>query len=130
MSVSMPEIDPIKVHIASSDVPMAAAAPRRTRKALRTNTYTLTAAQATQRLLPRSATRLEAWVTSATEATPPVIYIAPNQADAASQAGGAAQVIGTETTPVPLNTTDEVWVSAATGYPVTVSVWAIYEVTE
>ena len=130
MSNSMPEIDPIQVHIASSDVPMAAAAPRRTRKALRTNTYTLTSAQPTQRLLPRSDARLEAWVTSATEATPPVIYIAPSQVDAAAQGGGAAQVIGADTTPVPLNTTDEVWVSAATGYPVTCSVWAIYEVAE
>ena len=124
------DIPPVHViaHIASSDVP--AVKPRRTRRALRTNTYTLTAAQPTQVLLPQADTRTEAWVTAATEASPPVIYISTSQAGAAAQGGGAAQIVGSDTTPVPINTTDQVWASAATGFPVTVSVWAIYEESE
>ena len=121
--------DPIRVHLASSDVPMAAA-PKRLRRALKTNTFTLTSGNPTAPVLPQSDNRLEAWITSATEATPPVIYMSATQAGAAAQGGGAAQIVGSDTTPVPVNTTDAVWISAATGFPVTVSVWAIYEVQE
>lgn len=121
------DYQPIHVHVASSDVQLGGGKPKRCRRALKTNTFTLTALQPTQCVLPQSDSRVEAYITSATEATPPVIYIAPSQAGANGQGGGAAQIIGSDTTPVPVNTTDQVWVSAATGFPVTVSVWAIYE---
>jgi len=124
MTVS--QMDSVPVHLASSDVELGTPGPRR-RRALKTNTYTLTAANQTQRVLPDADNRTEAWITSAVGATPPVVFIAPNQADAASQAGGAAQVSGTDTTPFPVNTTDPLWISAATGFPVTVSVVAIYD---
>lgn len=137
MSGTFDGMDPVPVHLAGVDPEAIAAAiggaaprsssPPRRRRALRTNTYTLTAANPTQLLLPQSDNRLEAWVTSATEASPPVIYIAPNQAGAQAAGGGSAQIVGSDTTPVPLNTTDQVWVSALTGYPVTVSIWAIYD---
>lgn len=120
-------ITPVPVHIASSAVP----APRkRRRRALRTNTYTLTAAQPVQPVLPQADSRIEAWITSAVGATPPVIFMSTSQAGAQAQGGGAAQINGTDTTPFPVNTTDQVWVSAATGFPVTVSVVAIYEEDE
>jgi hypothetical protein len=118
---------PVPVHIASSAVP---AARKRRRRALRANTYTLTAASPVQLVLPQADSRIEAWITSAVGASPPVIFMSPSQAGAQAQGGGAAQINGTDTTPFPVNTTDQVWVSAATGYPVTVSVAAIYEEDE
>ena len=126
----MSDIEPVHVHIASSDVPVTPPRPKRKRKALSTNTYTLTSASPTQMVLPQADTRVEGWITSAVGASPPVIFIAPSQAGAAGQSGGAAQISGTDTTPFPVNTTDQVWASAATGFPVTVSVAAIYEETE
>jgi hypothetical protein len=122
----------VSVHVASAaDGVMDGRAPaKRKRRKLVTNTFTLTAANPTQRVFTRSANRVEGYLTSATEASPPVIYMGTSQADANSQGGGAAQVSGSDTGPVPVNTTDEVWISAATGYPVTVGVWAIYETNE
>lgn len=124
------DMDLIPVHIASSDVPIGSGGRRRVRRALRTNTYTLTAANATQAVLPQADNRVEAWITSAVGASPPVIFISTSQAGAQAQSGGAAQVNGTDTTPFPVNTTDQVWISAASGFPVTVSVVAIYEESE
>lgn len=124
------EISTIPVHIKSSDVPLGTAPARRKRRALRTNTYTLTAANPVQQVLPQADTRAEAWMTSATEAAPPVLYLSASQAGAQAAGGGAAQVIGSDTAPVAVNTTDAAWVYAATGYPVTVSVWAIYTESE
>lgn len=124
----MSDIEPVSVHIASSSVQLHAA-PRRKRRAMKTNTYTLTASSPTVRLLPQSDSRLEGWITSV-NGTTPVVFIAGSQADAAGQGGGAAQVNGNDTTPVPVNTTDAVWVSASAGFPVTVSVIAIYELEE
>lgn len=129
MSTDTEAITPVPVHIASSDVGLAAR-PKRRRRALRTNTYTLTAAQPVQPVLPQADSRIEAWITSAVGATPPVIFMSTSQAGAQAQGGGAAQINGTDTTPFPVNTTDQVWVSAATGFPVTVSVVAIYQEDE
>lgn len=123
------ELVTLPVHIKGSDVPLGGA-PKRRRRALRTNTYTLTASNPVQQVLPQADTRAEAWMTSATEASPPVLYLAPSQAAAKDVGGGAAQVIGSNTAPVPVNTTDAAWVYAATGYPVTVSILAIYEEAE
>ena len=121
--------EPIPVHIRGTDVPPCPA-PRRRRRALRTNTFTLTSATDAKQVLPQADTRTEAWITSATEASPPVIFMSTSQAGAAAQGGGAAQIVGTDTAPFPVNTTDAVWISAATGFPVTVSVVAIYESTD
>jgi hypothetical protein len=124
-------MDSVPVHIASSDIQLTPAAPGcRRRRALKTRTYTLTAASPVDMVLPQADTRTEAWITSAVGASPPVIFISPTQAGAQAQAGGAAQINGTDTTPFPVNTTDQVWISAAAGFPVTVSVVAIYEEDE
>lgn len=130
MSGEFDGMDPVPVHVASASVVLSSSPPRRRRRALRTNTFTLTAALPYAQIMPQSDNRLEAWVTSATEASPPVIYLAGTQAGAQAAGGGAAQIVGSDTTPVPLNTTDAAWVYAATGYPVTVSVWSIYEKDE
>lgn len=238
MSEPMPpgHYEPVRVHLESSDVPLGSPRPRRCRRALRTNIFTLTAAQPTQRILPQADARAEAWLTSivaeevykpgfvsvpaahsaivtlpvlpagwwnitvyagfggtaeattpnnwalvsgattvvpaidvalatntqtnvgtfpvysdgtsnitlqnpvaasasafyqgallAVPASSPGIWIASSQADAASQAGGAAQISGTGAIPFPVNTTDAVWASASLALPVTVSVLAIYE---
>lgn len=125
------EMESIPMHLTGSDVELAAPVRRkRRRRALRTNTYTLTAAQPTQPVMPQADTRIEGWITSAVGATPPVIYMSTSQAGAAAQGGGAAQINGADTTPFPVNTTDQVWLSAATGFPVTVSVVQIYEEDE
>jgi hypothetical protein len=120
------QAEPIPVHIMGTDLPPCTV-PRRKRRALRTNTYILTAANPVQPVLPQADNRVEAWITSAVGASPPVIFISTSQAGAQAQGGGAAQVNGTDTTPFPVNTTDQVWISAASGFPVTVSVVAIYE---
>lgn len=129
MTETVPETPAVHVHIVRSDVPMAAGQPKRCRRALKTNTYTL-ANSTPVPVMKQSDSRVEGWITSAVGATPPVIFIASNQADANSQGGGAAQISGTDTTPFPVHTTDAVWVSAATGFPVTVSVVQIFETDE
>jgi hypothetical protein len=122
------DYDPVRMHLVSTDVDLGQA-PGPKRKALKTNTFTLTAANPVQRVMPRSDNRLEAWVTSAIAASsPPVIYIAASQADANALGGGAAQVSGLDTSPFPVNTTDEVWISAAAAsLPCVVSVVATYD---
>lgn len=60
----MSDIEPVHVHIASSDVPVSSAPPRRPRRALRTNTFTITAANPVQRVMPESGNRVEGWITS------------------------------------------------------------------
>lgn len=130
MTTSPDDLIPIPVHVASSSVPLGGGR-RRCRRALRTNTYTLTAAAPYAPVLPQADTRTEAWITAAiAAATPPVIFMSTSQAGAAAQGGGAAQINGTDTTPFPVNTTDQVWISAAAGFPVIVSVVAIYEEAE
>jgi hypothetical protein len=121
-------IDPIPVHIASSEISLPGSGAKRKRRAMKANTYTLTTAIPYARALPWSEERVEGWITSAVAASsPPVVYIATTQAGAVAQGGGAAQVNGLDTTPFPVNTTDEVWISAASGFPVIVSVVGIYE---
>ena len=129
--MTVADIESIPMHITGSDVPLSGGKSKRCRRALRCNTYTLTAAQPVQPVLPQADTRVEAWITSAIAASsPPVIYMATSQAGAAAQGGGSAQINGADTTPFPVNTTDQVWLSAATGFPVSVSVVAIYEEDE
>lgn len=124
----------VSVHLASASPGVlddrGAAPPVRKRRKMVTNTYTLTSTNATQRVMPRSANRVEGWVTAATEATPPAVYMATNQADAAQAGGGSAPIVGADTTPFPAHTTDEVWLSATTGYPVTIGVVQIFETDE
>ncbi len=124
-------MDPVPVHLASigDNVGIGPpSSPRPRRRRMRPNTYTLTATNPTQRVFPPSDNRVEGWITAAVAASsPPIVFISTSQAGAAAQAGGAAQINGTDTTPFPVNTTDEVWISAASGFPVTVSVIAIYD---
>lgn len=112
---------------------------RRKRRSMVVRTFTLTAGGSgvgggtqTQQILPHSTSRVDAWITAAIAASsPPNIFVAKSEADAQQQSGAAAIVVGLDTAPFPINTTDEVWVSAATAsLPVTVSVLAYYEQTE
>ncbi len=130
---SDPEMTPIPVRLHPDDLDAlirGSSGKIRKRRALRTNTYTLTAANPTQPVLPQANNRLEAYITSAVGASPPVVFMAPTQAGANAQGGGSAEINGTDTMPFPVNTTDQIWISAATGFPVTVSVVAIYEEDE
>lgn len=126
----MEGVPPIPVHVASIADGLgasSASSPARPQRRLQTNTFFLTAAQPVQQVWPPSTERVYGAVTSAIAASsPPVIFVATNQADAMQQGGGAAQVSGLDTAPFPLSTTDAVWISAA-ALPATVSVVAIYE---
>lgn len=126
----MENVPPIPVHVASIAAeltPGSASSPRRRQRRLVTNTLYLTAANPVQQAWPPSDERVFGCVTSAIAASsPPVVFVASNQADANQQGGGAAQVSGLDTSPFELSTTDAVWISAA-ALPATVSVVSIYE---
>lgn len=131
MTDVMQDVQSIPVHMTGSDIPLGTGSVKRCRRAIRCNTYTLTSSNPTQIALPQADNRVEAWITSAVAASsPPIVFIAASQAGAAAQGGGSAQINGTDTAPFPVNTTDQLWISAATGFPVTVSVVAIYEESE
>jgi hypothetical protein len=125
----MEHVPPIPVHVASiaDGLSSAASSPRRRQRRLVTNTLYLTAANPVIQAWPPSDERVYGCVTSAiAAASPPVVFVAPNMADAQQQGGGAAQISGLDTSPFELSTTDAVWISAA-ALPATVSVVAIYE---
>jgi hypothetical protein len=132
MTAPMENIPPIPVHVASIAAeltPSSTSAPRRKQRRLQTNTFYLTATDPVRQVWPPSDERVYGAITSAIAASsPPVIFVATNQADAQQQGGGAAEVSGLDTAPFELSTTDAVWVSAA-ALPATVSVVHIYEQT-
>ena len=70
MSEIYPETPAVRVHVVRSDVPMGDGRPRRKRRALKTNTFTLTAANPTVRVMPQADSRVEGWITSAVTAAP------------------------------------------------------------
>lgn len=101
----------------------------------------------TQQILPRSTSRVDAWITSITSlaagapAPIPAIFVAKSESDAQQQSGATAILYGTNLTggvqtgspdvPFEINTTDEIWVSGlAAALPITVSVMAFYEQEE
>lgn len=116
--------DHIPVRLHPDDLAAISGQRRRSRKPAKTNTFTLVTGNLTQMMLPQADTRIEAYIT----ATSGAAFISTSQAGAAAQAGGATQIPANITVPYPVNTTDQMWVSAANG--VTVSVLAIYEEEE
>lgn len=115
----------VPVHIASSDVPLhpaPAAAPARRRRGLAARSYTLTATDPVQQILPLNSGRVEAWVQPLTNP----ITIGNSKADAAAGGNAVATLPAAGNVPFPMNTTDPVWATAAV-LPTTVSVWAIIE---
>lgn len=115
----------VPVHIASSDVHLAAAAPppaARKRRGLSVRSFTLTTSDPVQEILPQNLNRCEAWISPATNP----ITIGSSKADALGGGGGVATVPAAGNVPWPVNTTDGVWATAAV-LPTTVSVLAIIE---
>lgn len=140
MSDVVEGIGSIPVHVASSDVPLGGASSRRRcRYAARTRTFTLTALQPADVILPQSDTRTEAWFAVWSATAVGTLFVSTSQAGAAAQAGGClsvpfqttASAAAIEPTWYPLNTTDQMWAAASSAaYPVTISVLSIYEETE
>jgi hypothetical protein len=111
----------------------------RKRRTLVTRTIELNSNNSTQHLFMQSSARLEAYILSITAATTvPTLYVASNFADANAQGNATVLLIGVNLSaeatvpatsmPVPLNTTDPVYVSGnSAAFPITVSVMAVYE---
>jgi hypothetical protein len=129
----------LPVHLASSDVPLGAGPKKRCRYAGRTRTFTLTAQNPIEAILPPSDSRTEAWFAVWSATAVGTLFVSTSQAGAQGQAGGCLTVPFQTTAAAaaidppwyPLNTTDQVWVGASSAaYPVIVSVLSIYEETE
>lgn len=143
---------PMPVHVVNQAAPCSC--NKRRRRSMVVRTFTLATGASgvgggtqTQQILPHSTSRVEAWITSITTTTAgspapiPAMFIAKSESDAQQQSGATAILYGTNLAagvqtgspdvPFPLNTTDEVWVSAPTAaLPVVVSVIAFYEQDE
>jgi len=116
------EYEPVKVHITGSDVSLGGRVPSgRKRRGLSARSFTLTAADPVQEILPQSDNRREAVITSTNNAC----TIGASKGDAQNGGNSAATIPSGITTPYPVNTTDAVWASAGT-LPATISVIAIY----
>lgn len=125
--MTMPEGDvytPIPVHISNtSDL---APAIRNRRKAFRTRTIVLTAADPVQDLLPQSEARCEAWVLQCGD-NDIVISHSGSQAKATSNTvatlpnPSGALILKTVLFPVPIPTNDRMWVTAQ-AFPTRVTV--------
>lgn len=118
------DYEPVHVHVANLHEMATPPAPRRRRRALSTRSFTLTAADPVQEILPQADGRAEAWVIF----TANDITIATSKADAQAGGGAVATLTHLDAVPFPVNTTDAVYATAAAAtLPVTVSVVAIYE---
>jgi hypothetical protein len=115
--------EPVLVHIAGSDLPLTdhRPAPTRKRRGVSLRSFTLTANDPVQQILPLNTNRCEAWAQALTN--PITVY--GSRADAQAGTGGIT-IPATNTVPYPLNTTDPIWATAAI-LPTTVSVTAIIE---
>lgn len=120
--------DPIPVHITgiaegaqlAMYIPALAGQNKPGRRALTARSFTLTAADPVQQILPEAFARTEAWVITQTND----ITIASSKANCLAGGNAAATIPHSDTAPFPLNTTDAVWATAGT-LPTTVSVVAI-----
>ena len=115
-------VEPARVHIAGSDIPLAHHAPARKRRGLSTRSFTLNSTDPVQQILPLALNRCEALVQPLTN--PVTLYSSKADAQAGGNAGITIPAAGS--VPFPVNTTDPVWATAAV-LPTTVSVWAIIE---
>lgn len=124
------EISVIPVHIASSDVKQGCGCKRK-RKSASFHTFILTANNPTQQILPPSTRRAEAWITAPDGATAVTLFVSSTEAGAQQQSADSCPVPINQSVPFPLNTTDAVWASVATGsLPCTFGVAAYYEQEE
>lgn len=120
-------VEPVKVHVAGSDVPMGHQEPKKRRHGVSLRTFTLTSADAVQQILPLNINRCEAWIQNVDTATKN-FTVYSSKADALSGGGSGITVPKTNTAPYPLHTTDSVWATAAQAdLPVSISVVAIIE---
>lgn len=58
-------MEAVPVHLTGSDIPVASSPGKRKRRAIKCNTFTLTAAQPVQQIFPQSDARVEGWITAA-----------------------------------------------------------------
>jgi hypothetical protein len=122
-SYSPHTLEPVRVHIASSDVPMRSHEPAgRIRRGLAGRSFTLTTTDPVQQILPLNINRCEGWVLPLTND----VTLYTSKADAQGGGNGGITVPAGGKVPFPVNTTDPVWATAAV-LPTTVSAWAIIE---
>ncbi|MEU9022348.1 hypothetical protein [Actinomadura sp. NPDC048394] len=119
----MNEIEPLKVHLTGSDVPLNNQGDKNPcRRGLSVRSFVLTAADPVQQILPNNLNRLHAWIRPEQNS----ISIAGSQADAQANVNGAAKISASSFIPQYLPTTDEVWATGTT-LPTVVDVIAIIE---
>lgn len=117
------KIDPIRVHLTGSDVPLNNQGDKNPcRRGLTTRSFNLTAADPVQQILPNNLNRITAYVRPEQNA----ITIAASQADALAGANSAAKISASSFQPQELPTTDEVWATSST-LPTVVDVIAIIQ---
>ena len=122
-----PTVEPVKVHISGSDLPLARPEPKKYRRGVSLRTFVLTTADPIQQILPQNANRCEAWVQNV-DTTAKTFTLYTSLGDAKAAGNGGVTVPKTNTAAYPMCTTDAVWATAATvDLPVTVSVSAIIE---
>jgi hypothetical protein len=115
--------EPVKVHLAASDVPLTPVR-RRCRRGVSFRTFTLTTSDPVQQILPLNLNRVEAWVQSFTNAS--YLYSSLGEAQTGAGTGGVKVPVASGSAAYPVNTTDAVWVTA-TAFPTTVCITAIIE---
>jgi hypothetical protein len=113
--------EPVKVHVVA-----ALPKPKRCRRGVSLRTFTLTAADPVQQVLPINLNRCAAYL-QCTNAVAVAFTLHTSLADAQAANGGVT-VPAANTSPYPLHTTDAIWATAADVDPsVTISVQAIIE---
>ncbi|GAA0286835.1 hypothetical protein GCM10009527_097930 [Actinomadura nitritigenes] len=118
------EIEPLKVHLTGSDIPMTAPDINPRRRGVSMRSFILTATDPVQQILPNNINRIHAWIRP--EQKP--VWLAGSMADAATGGNAIYKVSASSFQAQYLPTTDEVWATAAsTDMPVTVDVIAIIE---
>lgn len=122
MTYEHTQVEPVRVHISGSDLPLTEHAPARKRKGVSIRSFTLNSNDPVQQLLPLNLKRCEAWIIPLTN--PITVYSSLADAKQGGNAGATLPAAGS--VPFPVNTTDPVWATATT-LPTTVSVWAIIE---
>lgn len=115
-------VEPLKVHLAGSDIPIVHQQPGKVRHGASLRTFTFTASDPVQQILPLHKNRCEANLQAFTND----VTVYTSRADAQAGGGGGVTIPATNTVPYPLNTTDEVWATAAV-LPTRLSVSAIIE---
>jgi len=123
-------VEPMKVHLSGSDLPLITPERKRCRRGTSLRTFVLTANDPVQQILPQNTNRIEAYIQCVDD---PAVAFSIHDSLADAQAGGNAGVTvpAANTGPYPLHTNDAVWATAAgPDLPVTVSISAVIEADE